>query len=144
MRSTWGPPGSSQPQMGPMLAPWTLLSGAFLLHLTLYHVENEVAYIVFTSEFRDRQPIINYIWKPLLININVNVFVCLSMMQSWNGNTIRITGSLRRESTGYQWFSFTKEQLCELWCFFDVSLSNQLNSRRVGELSCSLLTSLQW
>ena len=23
---TWGPPGSCQPQMGPMLAPWTLLS----------------------------------------------------------------------------------------------------------------------
>ena len=25
--STWGPPGSRRPQMGPMLAPWTLLSG---------------------------------------------------------------------------------------------------------------------
>ena len=24
---TWGPPGSYRPQMGPMLAPWTLLSG---------------------------------------------------------------------------------------------------------------------
>ena len=27
MRPTWGPPGSCWPQMGPMLAPWTLLSG---------------------------------------------------------------------------------------------------------------------
>ena len=27
MGSTWGPPGSCRPQMGPMLAPWTLLSG---------------------------------------------------------------------------------------------------------------------
>ena len=26
MRPTWGPPGSCWPQMGPMLAPWTLLS----------------------------------------------------------------------------------------------------------------------
>ena len=26
---TWGPPGSCRPQMGPMLAPWTLLSGSF-------------------------------------------------------------------------------------------------------------------
>ena len=25
---TWGPPGSCRPQMGPILAPWTLLSGA--------------------------------------------------------------------------------------------------------------------
>ena len=24
---TWSPPGSCRPQMGPMLAPWTLLSG---------------------------------------------------------------------------------------------------------------------
>ena len=24
---TWGPPGSCQPQMGPIMAPWTLLSG---------------------------------------------------------------------------------------------------------------------
>ena len=27
MGPTWGPPGSCQPQMGPVLAPWTLLSG---------------------------------------------------------------------------------------------------------------------
>ena len=28
MRPTWGPPESCQPQMGPMLAQWTLLSGS--------------------------------------------------------------------------------------------------------------------
>ena len=27
MGPTWGPPGSCRPQMGPMLAPWTLLLG---------------------------------------------------------------------------------------------------------------------
>ena len=27
MWPTWGPPGSCRPQAGPMLAPWTLLSG---------------------------------------------------------------------------------------------------------------------
>ena len=27
MGRTWGPPGSCRPQMGPMLAPWTLLPG---------------------------------------------------------------------------------------------------------------------
>ena len=27
MGPTWGPPGSCQPQMGPILAPWPLLSG---------------------------------------------------------------------------------------------------------------------
>ena len=31
MGPIWGPPGSCRPQMGPMLAPWTLLSGMSLL-----------------------------------------------------------------------------------------------------------------
>ena len=30
MGPTWGPPGACRPQMGPMLAPWTLLSGIIL------------------------------------------------------------------------------------------------------------------
>ena len=29
MGPKWGPPGSCRPQMGPMLAPWTLLSGSW-------------------------------------------------------------------------------------------------------------------
>ena len=34
MGPIWGPPGSCQPQMGPMLAPWTLLSGKLRAMLT--------------------------------------------------------------------------------------------------------------
>ena len=34
MGPTWGPPGSCRPHMGHMLAPWTLLSGAFGVLLT--------------------------------------------------------------------------------------------------------------
>ena len=30
MAPTWGPPGSCRPQMGPMLAPWALLSGKLI------------------------------------------------------------------------------------------------------------------
>ena len=30
MGSTWGPPGSCRPQVGPMLPPWILLSGIWL------------------------------------------------------------------------------------------------------------------
>ena len=33
MGPTRGPPGSCQPQMGPMLAPWTLLLGWVLIHV---------------------------------------------------------------------------------------------------------------
>ena len=31
MGPTWGPPGSCRPQMGPILATWTLLSGMYVL-----------------------------------------------------------------------------------------------------------------
>ena len=34
MGSTWGPPGVCRPQVGPMLAPWTLLSG----NIITYHI----------------------------------------------------------------------------------------------------------
>ena len=35
MRPTWGPPGSCRPQMGPMLAPWTMLLGRWNSHKRL-------------------------------------------------------------------------------------------------------------
>ena len=34
MGPTWGPPGTCRPQMGPMLAPWTLLSGTALVDIS--------------------------------------------------------------------------------------------------------------
>ena len=39
---TWGPPGSCRPQVAPMLAPWTLLSGPFISewHHNSYHCSN--------------------------------------------------------------------------------------------------------
>ena len=40
MGPTWGPPGSCRPQMDPMLAPWTLLSGA-LFYIAYRTDENE-------------------------------------------------------------------------------------------------------
>ena len=42
MGPTWGPPGSCRPQMGPMLAPWTLLSG----HLSTQAVSFWTSYLM--------------------------------------------------------------------------------------------------
>ena len=40
---TWGPPGSCRPQMGPTLAPWTLLSGYYLFHiLVVFMISNRL------------------------------------------------------------------------------------------------------
>ena len=41
MGPTRGPPGSCQPQMGPMLAPWTVLSGLFT-HIPEGYLNNTV------------------------------------------------------------------------------------------------------
>ena len=35
MGPTWGPPGADRTQVGPMLAPWSLLSGKFQLLFTI-------------------------------------------------------------------------------------------------------------
>ena len=40
MGPTWGPSGSFRPQMGPMLAPWTLLSGKWPLVTFPYQFYN--------------------------------------------------------------------------------------------------------
>ena len=37
MEPTWDPPGSCRPQMGPMLAPWTLLAEIILINGTQSH-----------------------------------------------------------------------------------------------------------
>ena len=58
MGPTWSPPGSCRPQMGPMLTPWTLLSGNdtvshhFLLKFDLvtYHTDN------FTQNMHNSHP----------------------------------------------------------------------------------------
>ena len=42
MGSTWGPPGSCRPQMGPMSAPWTLLSGKRDVRSLIANVEAAV------------------------------------------------------------------------------------------------------
>ena len=38
MGPTWGPSGTCRPQMGPILAPWTLLSGWYYFYLVCYSI----------------------------------------------------------------------------------------------------------
>ena len=56
MGPTWGPPGPCRPQMGPMLAPGTLLSGMlvmgknteiYIVHICMFHTFENV--ILFTN-----------------------------------------------------------------------------------------------
>ena len=47
MGPTWGPPGSCGPHMGPMLAPWTLLSG-WLFGVQAPHVSKTLPPMILT------------------------------------------------------------------------------------------------
>ena len=45
MGTTWGPPGSCRPQIGPMLASWTLLSGKYWHSpLRIFHLQYQKGY----------------------------------------------------------------------------------------------------
>ena len=50
MGPTWGPPQSCRPQMGSILAPWTLLSGT-------HYTTNEIALFLKASDFQN-----NWVW----------------------------------------------------------------------------------
>ena len=43
MGPIWGPPGSCRPQMGPMFAPWTLLSGVVCFKLRCLLQSNHIS-----------------------------------------------------------------------------------------------------
>ena len=49
MRPTWGLPGSCRPQMGPMLAPWILLSGYIFQYIKWAMSIHCHAYIVWSK-----------------------------------------------------------------------------------------------
>ena len=50
MGPTWGPPGSCRPQMGPMLAPWTLLCGLVSSRNTSSDAVDQVPYYIWRTK----------------------------------------------------------------------------------------------
>ena len=75
MGPTWGPPGSFRPQMGPMLAPWTLLSWMFSRHCgNLVLAESCVFCCLRINSLRPRQNrrhFANDVFKCNFLNENV-------------------------------------------------------------------------
>ena len=99
MGPTWGPPGSCRLQMGPMLAPWTLLSGC----------RNKPVH----DQFNDNSYGKCHHYGTVVGYNSVNRF----MMTSSNGNNFRVTGPLCGEFSGHRWIPLTKASDTELWCF---------------------------
>ena len=58
MGPTWGPPASCRSQVGPMLAPWTLLSG-YVIHTLL----TRLVYTVYFQSPQWNNNIIDLLWR---------------------------------------------------------------------------------
>ena len=56
MGPTWGPPGSCRPQMGPMVAPWILLSGLFAFN----HIKISTSSLLISDILPTVKPSANY------------------------------------------------------------------------------------
>ena len=91
MGPTWGPPGSCRPHMGPMLAPWTLLSG-YPKKLTITH-----ACLVITVSADGLEP--------FAIRISVDT-------SSYAASTCKFDFPLRENNDKC---FFTKAQYYEIW-----------------------------
>ena len=80
MGPTWGPPGSCRPQMGPTLAPWTLVSG-------MLHQNSKVGYYVWSKYIVNLLYIIDILEHTHMIDISTaisyqNVLTFLKKMQA--------------------------------------------------------------
>ena len=84
---TGGPPGSCRPQMGPMLAPWTLLSGN-VYNVTVkcagyrssYRLIDYTLYLAWMSELWS---VYGHLWKKKLRNWSVYAEVWLYIFFMW-------------------------------------------------------------
>ena len=58
-----------------------------------------------------------FVFGPIPGMVNIDCLSIVHMMTSWNGNVIRITGSLWEESTGTQWIPSQRVSNAKLWYF---------------------------
>ena len=141
-----GPPGSCQPQMGPMLAPWTLLSGLLAklsplrgdiiwthgmnMHFLSYFNIAMASVVEIPCVSWTKSKCSSYIIAAIDVDVQAArrattsaamVLASLSrnipMMTSSNGNIFRVTGLLCGEFTGLRWIPRTKANDAEFWCF---------------------------
>ena len=84
MGPTWGPSGADRTQVGPMLAPWTLLSGSFLVYkyLQKFCTKHDSLTTIYLIWINSTYPSISntfiYIYD---INEGVQFYKCLGCVQ---------------------------------------------------------------
>ena len=146
---TCGPPGSCRPQMGPMLAPWTLLLGYLWeffcfppvgsltsVHPVLQQIPLTSIFVFMTFGWVSVIHVIDFYWGHWWTIIQKSVVKNHPMMMSLNGNLFRVTGPLCGEFTSPRWIPRTKASDAELWCFLWSApwINGWVNTREAGDL----------
>ena len=83
MGPTWGPPGSCRPQMGPMLAPWTLLSGNNLICCQSTRRPRHVCLIAVYNHLIEKQTVSHWDWHLTQRNATVYVSIWSNFFMQW-------------------------------------------------------------
>ena len=147
MGPTWGPPGSCQPQMGPMSAPWTLLSGISRGILTLQSKYNRN--LIFLSSYNHvyidkhnsafHKHIFRAIkWKYfyiLIITQQSTIKQCVHLLACINWFVQERHNSIAIMHCNYVFFALTHRNvvLLYLWATMDnqlMEITDQLSSRK--------------
>ena len=99
---TWGPPGSCRPQMGPMLAPWSLLSGVYFANqLITVYIRSKTCLISLHSH-TNIETTRSTIDRTLVVSDKYVRFISNPINQNVSGN---ISCGLGRKTPSKQWFS---------------------------------------
>ena len=107
MLPRWGPPGSCRPQLGPMLVPWTLLSGSIQSYILIPRRPN-----AYGLPNRYRSPVgtaglVRFIkasvglWKQRYLKLRMrsvsDISLCSYVVSHENKSVVREAGIKRRE-----------------------------------------------
>ena len=97
MGPAWDPPGSCRPQMGPMLAPWTLLSGYLTYSIFHNYVHCNDTHSFIWDVIIHPCPNVNCGWDVQFMAINKYF---LSKVNIWNVKYVRATAFIFDTRTG--------------------------------------------
>ena len=97
MGPTWGPPGSCRPQMGPMLAPWTLLSG-YLFSPSKFVSNSKMCKQTVKDMLSNKLTMLSKFKKAFSVQRQVNYVACMLIA------AIDFTGSVYNMSQGLSRF----------------------------------------
>ena len=135
MGLTWCPPGCCQPQMGPMLAPWTLL--VRYLWQTFYKLAGFYEFNTWPSFYDGvvmMQVILHWKWckdHPLIASFMGLTWAHLGVTTPrWAPHWPHERGYLGHDDIIIRiWFIVTRPLLWEFLVFFDVCLHKQFNKQ---------------